>query len=104
MLSVLEVEMSLYFVRHQHNAETCPAKDPAMGAMLLSHLSPANARKFGVRIQGDAVLDNQHTFVLILEAGEKSQIDQFMQPFSMAGSVEVWPASQCETVVERLGC
>jgi len=96
--------MSLYFVRHQHTAETCPAKDPAMGAMLLSHLSPLNARKFGVSIQGDAVLDNQHTFVLILEAAEKSQVDQFMQPFSMAGPVEVWPASECETVVERAGC
>jgi hypothetical protein len=45
--------MSLFVVRHQHTAETCPAKDPAMGAMLLKHLSPANARKFGVNIQGD---------------------------------------------------
>jgi len=96
--------MSLYFVRHQHNSETCPAKDPVMGAMLLSHLSPSNARKFGLNIQGDAVLDNQHTFVLILEAEDKSQVDQFMQPFSMAGPVEIWPASLCETVVERAGC
>ena len=65
--------MSLYFVRHQHTAETCPAKDPAMGAMLLQHLSPLNARKFGVDIQGEAVLDNQHTFVLILEAGKTTR-------------------------------
>ena len=71
---------------------------------MLFRSSPSNARKFGVSIQGDAVLDNQHTFVLILEAGDKSQVDQFMQPFSMAGPVEVWPASQCETVVERAGC
>lgn len=96
--------MSLYFVRHQHTAETCPAKDPDMGAMLLSHISPLNARKFGVGIQGDAVLDGQHTFVLILEADDKARIEQFMQPFSMAGSVEIWPASTCESVVERTGC
>ena len=31
--------MSLYFVRHQHDAETCPAKDPQMGQMLVQHVS-----------------------------------------------------------------
>lgn len=96
--------MSLYFVKHQHSAETCPAKDPNMGAMLLSHISKQNARKFGVEIQGDAVLDNQHTFVLILEAEDQSQVENFMQPFRGAGPVEIWPASQCEEVVERAGC
>jgi len=96
--------MSLYFVRHQHNAETCPAKDPAMGAMLLSHISPLNARKFGVQIRGDAVLDGQHTFVLILESDDRQNIENFMMPFSQAGPVEIVPASECETVVERAGC
>jgi hypothetical protein len=75
-----------------------------MGQMLLSHISPHNARKFGVNIEGDAVLDGQHTFVLILEADDKSQVENFMQPFQMAGPVEIWPASECETVVEREGC
>jgi len=96
--------MSLYFVRHQHDAETCPAKDPQMGQMLVQHVSKSNARKYGVDLQGDAVLDGQHTFVLILEAEDKSYIEQFMQPFAMAGSVEIIPASTCETVVERQGC
>jgi len=96
--------MSLYFVRHQHSPETCPAKDPAAGNMLLDHIRPMNARKFGVKVNSDAVLDGHHTFVLILEAQDKAQIENFMQPFSQAGSVEIWPASQCETVVERAGC
>jgi len=96
--------MSLYFVRHQHNAETCPARDPQMGAMLLTHINPLNASKFGVNIQGDAVLDNQHTFVLIVDAEDSSYIENFMQPFKMAGSVEIWPASTCEVVVDRAGC
>jgi len=96
--------MSLYFVRHQHNAETCPAKDPQMGAMLLTHIDPLNARKFGVDIHSDAVLDNLHTFVLIVDAEDTSYIENFMQPFKMAGSVEIWPASTCEVVVERAGC
>jgi hypothetical protein len=96
--------MSLYFVRHQHKPETCPAKDPNMGSMLLTHLSPLNASKYGIEIQGEAVLDGKHTLVLILEANDAKQIDNFMQPFKMAGPVEITPASSCETVVERAGC
>ena len=96
--------MSLYFVRHQHNAETCPAKDPEMGRMLVQHVSKSTARKFGVDLLSDAVLDGQHTFVLILEAEDKAYIEQFMQPFAMVGSVEISRASNCETVVERQGC
>lgn len=96
--------MSLYFVRHQHDAETCPAKDPKMGGMLVEHVNKANARKFGVELLGDAVLDGQHTFVLILEARDQASIEKFMQPFAMAGTVEISPASTCETVVDRQGC
>lgn len=96
--------MSLYFVRHQHAAETCPARNPEMGQMLLQHVSKANARKFGVEIIGDAVLDGQHTFVLIVEAEAQEHVANFMQPFAQAGSVEIFPASTCEAVVERQGC
>ncbi len=96
--------MSLFVVRHQHDANTCPAKDPGMGAMLLKHLSPSNARKFGITIHGDGVLDGKHTLFMILEAEEASQVESFMRPFEQAGPVEVWPASECETVVERGGC
>ena len=96
--------MSLYFVRHQHSAETCPATNPEMGPTLVQHVTKSNARKFGVDLIGDAVLDGQHTFVLILEAENKEYIEQFMQPFAMAGSVDITPASTCEMVVERQGC
>jgi ribosomal protein L7Ae-like RNA K-turn-binding protein len=96
--------MSLYFVRHQHSAETCPAKNPEMGQMLLQHLSKANARKFGVDLIGDAVLDGQHTLVLIAEAEDQEYLENYMQPFAMAGSVEILAASTCEAVVERQGC
>jgi hypothetical protein len=96
--------MSLFIIRHQHTAETCPAKDPAMGAMLLQHLSPNNARKFGITIKGDGVVDGKHTLFMIVEAEEPVYVENFMQPFKAAGPVEVWPASECEAVVERLGC
>ncbi|HWQ84857.1 MAG TPA: DUF3303 family protein [Anaerolineales bacterium] len=96
--------MSLYFVQHKHREETCPAKDPAAGAMLLTHINPMNARKFGVNILGDAVLDGQHTFVLIVEADELAKVENFMLPFRQAGTVDIQPASTCEVVVERAGC
>ncbi len=96
--------MALYFVRHQHAADRCPAKNPEMGQMLLQHLSKTNARKFGVDLLGDAVLDGQHTLVLIAEAEDKQYLTDFMQPFAQAGSVEILPASTCEAVVERQGC
>jgi hypothetical protein len=102
--AILEETMSLFFVRHQHGPETCPAKDPQMGAMLLDHLNPQNARRFGVEVQSDAVLDNQHTLVMIVEAPGATQVENFMQPFRMAGEVEIWPASTCEVVVDRAGC
>jgi hypothetical protein len=96
--------MSLYFVRHQHSEATCPAKSPEAGAMLLTHIDHMNARKFGVDILGDAVLDGLHTFVLIVESDSADNIENFMQPFKQAGSVEIIPASTCEVVVERAGC
>ena len=96
--------MSLFIVRHQHTAETCPAKDPAMGAMLLQHLNPTNARKFGLTIKGDGVVDGKHTLFMIVEAEEPAYVENFMQPFAAAGPVEIWPASECETVVARAGC
>ncbi len=96
--------MALYFVRHQHAAERCPAKDPEMGQMLLQHLSKGNARKYGIDLLGDAVLDGQHTLVVIAEAEDKQYLVDFMQPFAQAGSVEIVPASTCEAVVARQGC
>jgi hypothetical protein len=96
--------MSLFVTRHQHAAERCPATDPQMGSMLLQHLSPDNAATYGITIQGEAVINNAHTFYMIVEAPNREQVEQFMTPFAQAGSVEVLPASTCEAVVGRGGC
>ena len=96
--------MSLYFVRHQHAAANCPAQDPAMGQMLLQHLTKANARKYGIDLLADAVLDSQHTLVVIAESEDPQYVHDYMQPFAQAGTVEIMPASTCEAVVARLGC
>jgi len=96
--------MSLFVVQHRHAAEACPAGSREMAPMLLKHLSPENTRQYGISIQGEAVIDNAHTLYLIAEAPTRSALQQFMAPFAQVGSVEVLPASHCETVIERGGC
>lgn len=96
--------MSLYIVQHKHAAETCPAGHPEMGPMLLKHIGQDNASKFGVTMRGDAVVNGEHTFYLILEAADTGKVEEFMSPFAQMGSVEVWPANSCEVVVDRGHC
>ena len=96
--------MSLFVVQHIHAAETCPAGHSEMGPMLLQHISEGNAAKSGIKVRGDAVLNGQHTFYLILEADGTDKIQEFMSPFAQMGSVEIWPANTCEVVVDRGHC
>lgn len=96
--------MALFVVRHQHEADRCPAGDPAMGMMLLQHLSPANAVASGIQIQADAAVDGGHTLFLIMDAADQETVNKFMEPFAHFGTVEVLPASPCEVVVSRGSC
>ncbi len=96
--------MARFVVRHQHDEAHCPARDPTMGQQLLAHLAPESARRFGVTLAGDGVIDGQHTLYLIVEAASPAAVESFMEPFRQAGSVEVLAASPCEVVVQRGGC
>jgi DMSO/TMAO reductase YedYZ molybdopterin-dependent catalytic subunit len=96
--------MALFVVRHQHAAERCPAQDPYMGAMVLNHLSRPNVRQHGVEIKGEAVVQGEHTLYFIVEAEDEGHLREFMQPFQMAGSLDIYPASTCARVVASGGC
>jgi DMSO/TMAO reductase YedYZ molybdopterin-dependent catalytic subunit len=96
--------MALFVVRHVHSSDRCPAQDPYRGAMLLNHLSRPNVAKFGLKIQGEAVVKDEHTMYLIVEAGDKLQLEKFLAPFEGAGSVEIFPASTCSGAVAAGGC
>jgi DMSO/TMAO reductase YedYZ molybdopterin-dependent catalytic subunit len=96
--------MPLFIVRHQHSPDGCPAQDPLLGASLLNHLSRPNVRRFGLRIQGEAVVQGAHTMYLIVEADDEARLRAFMQPFEMAGSLDIYPASTCVRVVASGGC
>jgi DMSO/TMAO reductase YedYZ molybdopterin-dependent catalytic subunit len=75
-----------------------------MGARLLNHLSRPNVRRFGVHIQGEAVVQGEHTAYFIVEAADEVSVRAFMQPFQMAGSLDIYPASTCARVVASGGC
>ena len=96
--------MALFVVRHQHGADRCPAQDASLGAMLLNHLSRPNVRRFGIEIKGEAVVQGEHTLFMIVESDDEAAVRAFMEPFAMAGSVDVYPASTCARVVASGGC
>jgi DMSO/TMAO reductase YedYZ molybdopterin-dependent catalytic subunit len=96
--------VTLFLVRHNHDATTCPAKDPQMGATLLNYLSRPSVRRQGVEIKGEAIVQGEHTLYMIVEADGENVVREFMSPFAVAGSVDVFPASTCTRVVASGGC
>ena len=96
--------MPLFIVIAKHSAESCPAGNPEMGKMLLSHIHQDNASIFGVKVQASAGAEPQHTLHMILDAGDKQKVDEFMTPFTQMGSVEVTPGITCEAIVARGRC
>src|SRR5262245_680526 len=96
--------MALFIVRHRHEAERCPATDPYMGATLLNYLSRPNVRQHGVTIQGEAVVQGEHTLYMIIESSDEDRVRAFMAPFAQAGTVDIFPASTCVRVVASGGC
>jgi len=96
--------MALFIIRHQHEAERCPAQNPYGGSALLNHLKRANARQQGVQIQGEAIVQGEHALYLIVESADEERVRSFIKPLEMAGSVDVYPASTCARVAASGGC
>jgi DMSO/TMAO reductase YedYZ molybdopterin-dependent catalytic subunit len=96
--------MARFIIRHQHDAERCPAADPYTGATLLNYLSRPSVRQHGIEIQGEAVVRGEHTLYMIVESEDEDRVRRFMQPFATAGSVDIYPAATCAGVVASGGC
>ena len=96
--------MAMFIVRHQHDGDRCPAADPLVGASLLNYLSRPQVQQRGIEIHGEAVVQGEHTMYLIVEANDAANVVRFMEPFSEAGTVDVYPASTCARVVASGGC
>ena len=96
--------MSLFIVIAKHSPESCPAGNPEMGKMLLSHIHQENADNFGIKIQATAGAESQHTLHMIMDAENSQKVDEFMTLFAQMGSVEVTPGITCEAIVARGRC
>src|SRR4051794_13250902 len=96
--------MALFVVRHQHDAASCPARDPHMGGQFLNLLNRSNAREQGIHIQSEAVVSGEHALYVIAEAGTEEALRSFLEPFTMVGSVDVFPAATCARVAASGGC
>ncbi len=96
--------MPLYFVEHHHTAETCPTQQPDMMRMLGNHVTQPSADKFGVKIIADVVHPGEHWMSMVLEAPDKKNVDEFVQPFGQVGTVEVKEVTTCEQVVATAKC
>jgi DMSO/TMAO reductase YedYZ molybdopterin-dependent catalytic subunit len=96
--------MARFIVRHQHEAERCPAADPYAGAKLLNYLNRPSVRQHGIEIHGEAVVRGEHTLYMIVESEDEDRVRRFMQPFTIAGRVDIYPAATCAGVMASGGC
>ncbi|MDP9236791.1 MAG: sulfite oxidase [Chloroflexota bacterium] len=96
--------MPLYFVEHHHTAAACPTQQPEMLQMLGKHVTQPSADKFGVKIIADVVHPGEHWMNMVLEAPDKKNVDEFVQPFGQVGTVEVKEVTTCEQVVSTAKC
>src|SRR5262249_59754744 len=71
---------------------------------LRNYLSRPIVRQQGIEIKGEAVVRGEHTLYMIVESSDETLVKDFLQPFAMAGTVEVYPASTCAGVVAAGGC
>jgi|GEM_PF-231539 len=95
--------MPLFVARHLHRPESCPAA-PTRGSLLVAQVSAAIAARYGVAIQAEAVIDDAHEILLVVEAADKGCVERFMGVFAPWGTVAVCPASATEQAVARGGC
>lgn len=93
--------MALYLIQHTHSPERCPTKNPEMVRQLASHVTAANAAKYGVKIVGDFVYETEHTVILILEADTPDKAANFALPFLNVGSITIKAGSTCEQTAKE---
>jgi len=88
--------------QHDYSLETRPTS-PELGALLLAHVSAATAARYGVTIQAEAVIDEEHRLILIVEAAGRENVERFVAFFTRFGSVQLYSASSGEETVRREG-
>lgn len=95
--------MPLFVAAHHHPADACPITSE-WASDLLAYVSAATAAQYGVTILSEAVPDDEHELILILQAADREQVERYMAFFARFGSVQIRPASSSEAAIARGGC
>lgn len=76
-------------------------KNPDMVRQLASHVTQANADKYGVKILADWVYEAEHTVILVLEADSPEKAAKFALPFLNVGTITMRAGATCEEVARE---
>ena len=95
--------MPLFVARHRHLPGDCPVS-PGRGALLLSRISAEVAACYGVTIQAEALLEGEHTLLLVVQAASPRAVRRFLAFLPGPDDLQVETASSAEEAVERGGC
>jgi hypothetical protein len=95
--------MALFVACHTHPPDSCPAAS-GRGAALLTHVSAANAARYRVAICAEALIDDEHRILFVLEAATREAVERFLAFLLRFGDLQVLPASTAEQAVGRGGC
>jgi hypothetical protein len=71
---------------------------------LLSSVSATTAARYGVTIQAEAFVDQQHLVLLVVQAATPQAVRRFLACMPGPGRLRVLPASTAEEAVDRGGC
>lgn len=94
--------MPLFVAQHRHPPETCSAF--LTGSALLSRVSAAAAARHAVSIEAEALIDQEHRLLLVVEAANRQAVEDFLAFLHQEGELQVLAASTVEEAAERGGC
>ena len=75
-----------------------------MGKTLWADIHQDNASKLGITVEASAEAKSQHSLNVIMEAADRQNVAEFMEPFAQMGIVEVKTGITCEAIVARGKC
>ncbi len=95
--------MSLFVAHHAHPPESCPV------VLRRGHSAPrpclgGQCRSLRVAIQAEALIDDEHRILFVLEAADREAVERFLAFLLPFGDLQVLPASTAEEAVRRHGC
>jgi hypothetical protein len=80
----------LFVAQHRHSPDRCPAS-PESGPLLLSRVSAATAARYGVTIEAEAFIHEEHLMLLVVQAASQEAVERFLAFLPGPHSLRVLP-------------